>query len=256
MSLNPYFQSSPYNQQTNEQDLYEDLIIESIQCFGIDAFYIPREVVFVDSIFREDRFSQFKQAIRIEMYLEDYTGFTGQGEFYDKFGLHMPDQARLMVSRKRWDQLVGSSAKNLQLPERPAEGDLVFIGGDANDLLQIKFVEHEEQAFYQLGRLYIWQLKCEKFVYSHNEIKTEIDQIDSGYLSNIDLISEIEELPTLIEMETPRPDLGEDSSLGDISFAMGFEIEQQADKVLVTTEENVFGKVGGKAPPVKRRKRI
>jgi len=253
--LNPYFQTAPYQQATNERDLYEDLIIEAIQINGMEVFYVPRKIVYEDDFFREDRFSQYRESFPIEMYMEDYSGFTGAGEFYDKFGLHMPDQARMMVSRRRWDEVVSQYSTTSQLPSRPAEGDLIYIGGDINDILQIKFVEHEEQQFYQLGKIFIYQLKCEKFVYTHNVMNTSNEDFDSNYLASDDLIATLESLPTMEEMQTPREDLGEHIGVGDFPFAKNFDIEKRADSVLVTEEENIFGKVGGKSPG-KRRKII
>lgn len=253
--LNSYFQRAPYHGTKNEQDLYEDLIIESIQINGVDVFYIPRVVVYEDDIFREDRFSQYKEAFRIEMYLENYTGFEGEGEFFNKFGLHMPDQARLIVARKRWEEVVGRNASILQLPNRPAEGDLIYFAGDANDILQVKFVEHEEQQFYQLGKLYTYMLKCEKFIYAQNQISTGLEMIDSGYIDNDQILEDIMNIPSLEEMQVGSTEpMKEDVGVTDQPFAKNFDIEKRADSVLVTEEENVFGKVGGKSPGRKRRK--
>jgi hypothetical protein len=39
MATNPYF--SP--KVTSEQNLYEDIVIESLKMFGQDCYYIPRE---------------------------------------------------------------------------------------------------------------------------------------------------------------------------------------------------------------------
>ena len=38
----------------SEQNLYEDLIIESIKIYGQDLYYMPRDLVNVDPVFRED----------------------------------------------------------------------------------------------------------------------------------------------------------------------------------------------------------
>jgi F0F1-type ATP synthase gamma subunit len=166
----------------------------------------------------------------------------------------MPDQARLVVSRRRWKEVVSQYSTTSQLPNRPSEGDLIYIGGDINDILQIKFVENEEQ-FYQLGKIYTYELKCEKFVYTHNVIHTSNPDIDSGYLVSEDLIATLESLPTMEEMQNYREDLGEIGADRDYPFAKNFDIEKRADSVLATDEDNVFGKVGGKSPG-KRRKII
>ena len=56
---------------------------------------------------------------------------------------------------------------------RPLEGDLIYLpltGG----LFEIKFVE-DESVFYQMGELVMFDLKCELFEYSHEELDTGIE---------------------------------------------------------------------------------
>ena len=43
----------------SEQRLYEDLIIESMKIYGLDVYYLPREMVTTDRLFREDTLSKF-----------------------------------------------------------------------------------------------------------------------------------------------------------------------------------------------------
>ena len=160
----------------NEQYLLEDLIIESISIWGQDFYYIPRVLVAKDNILGEDRLSQFKTAFPVEMYLETVDGFEGQGAFIQKFGLMMEQSATLTVSRRRWDQLIGRYGVS-QLPNRPAEGDLLFFpltGG----LFEIKFVQHQDP-FYQLGKLYVYKLSVELFQYSSEKIDTGIEEVDA-----------------------------------------------------------------------------
>ena len=71
----------------NEQNLVEDLIIESLKIYGQEMFYIPRSLVSKDNVLGEDRLSQFKTAFPIEMYFENVDSFAGQGAFIQKFGL-------------------------------------------------------------------------------------------------------------------------------------------------------------------------
>jgi hypothetical protein len=55
----------------SEQDLYEDIIIESLKIYGQDVFYLPRTIVNEDRILGEDVPSRFSASYQIEMYLED-----------------------------------------------------------------------------------------------------------------------------------------------------------------------------------------
>ena len=159
----------------SEQLTYEDIIVESISIYGQDFYYIPRTLVGKDEILGEDRLSQFKYAYGIEMYLETVNGFEGQGAFIQKFGLMMEQSATLTVARRKWEQLVGQHGLSI-LPNRPAEGDLLFFpltGG----LFEIKFVTHQDP-FYQAGKLYVYKLQVELFQYSSEKIDTGIKEID------------------------------------------------------------------------------
>ena len=159
----------------SEQLTYEDIIVESISIYGQDFYYIPRTLVGKDEILGEDRLSQFKYAYGIEMYLETVNGFEGQGAFIQKFGLMMEQSATLTVARRKWEQLVGQHGLSI-LPNRPAEGDLLFFpltGG----LFEIKFVTHQDP-FYQAGKLYVYKLQVELFQYSSEHITTGNAAID------------------------------------------------------------------------------
>jgi hypothetical protein len=159
----------------NEQYLIEDIIVESLQVYGQDFYYIPRTLVAKDNILGEDRLSEFKQAYGIEMYLENVDGFEGQGAFIQKFGLMMEQSATLTVSRRRWDQLVGRF-NQAQLPNRPCEGDLLYFPL-TKGLFEIKFVQHQNP-FYQLGKLYVYKLQIELFQYASERIDTGIKEVD------------------------------------------------------------------------------
>lgn len=159
----------------NESYLLEDLVIESISIWGQEFYYIPRTLVGKDDILGEDRLSQFKNAYRIDMYLESVNGFEGQGAFINKFGLMMEQSATLTVARRTWERLVGKHSNTI-IPNRPAEGDLLYFpltGG----LFEIKFVEHQDP-FYQLKKLYVYRLEVELFQYSSEVIDTGVEEID------------------------------------------------------------------------------
>lgn len=60
---------------------------------------------------------------------------------------------------------------------RPREGDLIFFP-IPNAIFEVKFVEHES-TFYQTGSLQFFELKCERFNYSNENIDTGIEEIDT-----------------------------------------------------------------------------
>jgi hypothetical protein len=160
----------------NEQYLLEDLIIESISIWGQEFYYIPRQLVAKDDILGEDRLSQFKNAYPVDMYLENVGGFEGQGAFIQKFGLMMEQSATLTVARRTWERVVGKHS-DVILPNRPAEGDLLYFPL-TKGLFEIKFVDHQDP-FYQLKKLYVYRLEVELFQYSSEKIDTGIEEIDT-----------------------------------------------------------------------------
>lgn len=160
----------------NEQNLVEDLIIESLRIYGQEFFYIPRKLVSKDDVLGEDRLSEFKASFPVEMYFENVDSLGGQGAFIQKFGLMMEQSATLVVARRRWDQLVGRYGMTI-IPTRPCEGDLIYFPL-SKGLFEIKFVQHQDP-FYQLGKLYVYKLQVELFQYSSERIDTGVKAVDA-----------------------------------------------------------------------------
>lgn len=171
MATNPYFSHNV----KSEQNLWQDIIIESIQMYGNDIMYIPRTLVAKDEILGEDRLSKFKTKYALEAYFENIDDFGGQGAFIQKFGLMMDQSATLVIARRRWEQLIGRYEQGI-LPNRPCEGDLIYFPL-SNGLFEIKFVQHKDP-FYQLGKLYVYKLQVELFQYGSEHLETRDDNID------------------------------------------------------------------------------
>ena len=183
MATNPYFRHNV----RSEQNLYEDLIIESIQMYGQDVYYIPREVVHRDMIFDDSILSRFKHAYKVETYVESVDGFEGEQELFSKFGVEIRDAVTLIMARRRWNTEIRAYEEaqtgNALSPNdgrntyyRPREGDLIHFpmtGGT----FQIMRVE-DDNPFYQLGNLPTFRLRCEKFEYSDEDFDTGIEEID------------------------------------------------------------------------------
>lgn len=217
MATNKYFNNFAY---AREQDLVEDLTIESIKMYGQDMKYLPRTRVNTDHLYGEDDLSTFDEGIDIEMYIKNVEGFEGEGDLLSRFGLEIRDSVTFTVARKRFDQAITSpklmtevgynlifedgdndtpsrqfltGAKDTEAfvqegddysntINRPQEGDLIYFPM-VGKLFEIKFVEHE-QLFYQTGRLQTYDVRCELFQYSSEGINTgntEIDVIEDTY---------------------------------------------------------------------------
>lgn len=156
-----------------EQNLYEDLIVESLKIYGQDVYYIPRTLVNRDTILNEDPASKFDDAYLMEAYIENVDGFEGEGDLYSKFGLEIRDEAQFVISRKVWNHAVGLREQSA----KPAEGDLLFLPM-TNSFFEITFVEHE-QPFYQLSNLPVYRLSCSLFEFSDEDFDTGIAEIDN-----------------------------------------------------------------------------
>src|SRR6056300_1496378 len=64
----------------SERFLYEDLMIEQLRVFGQEVSYLPRKLIARDTILGEDALSKFEEAYSIEMYVENVSGFEGEGD--------------------------------------------------------------------------------------------------------------------------------------------------------------------------------
>jgi hypothetical protein len=144
-------------------------------------YYIPRELVTRDDLFGESKYSRFVSFKMIEMYMDTTTAFEG-GDTFTKFGFEIRDSVKFTVSRRRFKRETGK--------DRPLEGDLLFLP-ISKGLFEIKFVEHENP-FYQLGKLYSYQLTCELFQYSEEDFNTGVPELDAindetGFKVNLNL---------------------------------------------------------------------
>lgn len=156
----------------SEQDLYENIIIESMQIYGQEVQYIPRTLVNEDRIFGEDVVSRFDRAYQIEMYLENLDGFEGDQELFTKFGVEIRDRATLHVSRRRWNREVGQHVDY----DRPQEGDLIYLTL-SNQIFEIMRVM-DDRPFYQMSDLPTYRMEVELFEFSDEDFDTSVEIVD------------------------------------------------------------------------------
>jgi hypothetical protein len=181
MATNIYFSQKV----KSEQDLYEDIVIESLKIHGQDIYYLPRDIVNENRILGDDVPSRFNSSYMVEAYLENTEGFDGEGDLFSKFGVEIRDQATFIVSRRRWNQTVARFDNEIN-SERPREGDLVYLTL-SNSLFQIMHVEHE-QPFYQLSNLPTYKMRCELFEYNDEQLDTGIPMIDAIESTGFELV--------------------------------------------------------------------
>ena len=196
MALNPFFLQGTQS----EQRLVQDIINEHLRFHGVEVTYIPRKFVNKKTVIEEVQASKFDDNYSIEAYVNTYDGYGGAGDILTKFGVSIRDELILTISKERFEDFIapfmagiddGTEDSELPTPTRPREGDLVYFPLGQR-LFEVKFVEHEDP-FFQLGKNYVYQLKCELFEYEDEVIDTSISEIDTqvqeeGIISTLKLI--------------------------------------------------------------------
>lgn len=190
--LNPYFLQG----SASEQRLVQDLINEQLRMYGQDVVYMPRKYIGEKTVIKENIHTKFDDSFRIEAYLSNFDGFSGQGDILSKFGVRSTDEITLVISRERYEDFITPFLQNsadIKVSIRPEEGDLIYLPLD-NALFEIKYVEGK-RPFYQLNNLYVYELRCELFEYEDELIKTTIEEVDKsvekfGYTVTLNMVAE------------------------------------------------------------------
>ena len=215
MAVNSFFHTSNVAAISTEQSLYSNLVAEAIQIHGHDVFYMDRTIVAEDTILGGDTLSKFKDAAKIEMYMENADGgFAGEREIMNQFGLQNLSEATFVVNKLRFQELTkqitiesgtdeeeggsvlleagtlaetttdleGSdfyilSETDSTDADRPFEGDVIFHP-ILKKMFQVNFVDHDEP-FFQLDNNPVYKLRCRLFDYASEELDTGIDDIDA-----------------------------------------------------------------------------
>jgi len=259
MAVNHYFQQGKGIGSTEEQRLYEDLIIEGLKIYGQDIYYLPRSLVNQDIILGEDTLSRFRTAHVVEMYMETTEGFAGEQEIINKFGLEIREDTTFMISKRRWQDQV-DSAHTMIVEGRPNEGDIIYMPL-MNSFFEIQFVEDQEP-FFQLGNLPVYKLRCTRWEYSSERLDTGVTDIDSA--EDQYTLDQLQHQVSL-ENEVGSIVLENDSVTGDVNYMLletyaiqtqspyadnldldteaGFDTASTADDILDFTERNPFGDV-------------
>jgi len=182
MPASVYFDN--YNAQ-NEQQLLEDLIVESINIYGHEVYYLPRRLENKDEIYEQSDIVSYNEYHIVPMYLENVGGFVGDSDFLSKFGIEIRNQIVLAVAIREFEEHVNKKSIEFDL-SRPREGDLIYFAPN-NKLFQIKYTD-KFQMFYQLGTLQTWKLTLELFEYSGEKFNTGIEKLDLLEIYSNDLL--------------------------------------------------------------------
>ena len=216
MAVNSIFHTSNSHAIATEQNLYRDLLTESIQIFGHDVHYLDRTLVSEDTLLGEDTLSKFSSSAKIEMYIENAEGgYEGERELMNRFGLQNLSDVTFVVAKHRFQDLTkqitiesgtDTTSGSVLLEEgtldsgtveasasfeggyiiseatptdsdRPLEGDLIYHP-ILKKLFSVNFVDHDEP-FHQLDNNPAYRLRCRTFDYSSEILDTGVDVIDA-----------------------------------------------------------------------------
>lgn len=221
-----------------EQNLIEELIIEAIEIYGLEMYYIPRARESYDILYTEDDAPIYVGAYSIPLYIKNVDGFKGDGDFLSKFGLEIRDRMTFTMARRTFTQEV-SPETALQ---RPREGDLIYFPLN-NKVFTIKFVEHEA-IFYQMGALQIYDLICELFEFSNERFNTGIDYLDQlTEPMKFDVTEEglvLEDGSSLINELDGIPLALEDEDIESRILDSNEYFEEQGDEIINFSETDPF----------------
>jgi len=220
MPVNYYFNNF---QNSSEQYLIEDLVIESIRIYGHELYYLNRKIDSEDKLLNEDDTPIYDDAYQVEMYIKNVEGFEGEGDFLSRFGLQVRDSITFTIGMRVFEQDVGVFYN----AARPMEGDAIYLPLTGK-MYEIQHVEHES-IFYQMGNLQVFDLRCELMEFSGQRFNT-------GY-KFIDEIYEYTDLTRVEEVVKGEPLAVEDLD----SIADNIVIETEGDNILDFSEENPFG---------------
>lgn len=217
-----------------EQDLLEDLIVESIQIYGHDVYYLPYTLINKDDVYGEDDVSQYNKAIMIEMYIKNVEGFSGENNFLSFAGLEIRDSVTFTVAQRTFDNEIGTPEDLI----RPRERDLIYFPLNKK-CFQIRYVDNKP-FFYQLGKLQTYDLQCSLFEYSHEQFNTgiaEIDDIQTKLSINILDHALTDELGNAIQTESGDFIVTDNFDIENYDpFADNSDIQTEADNILDFSE--------------------
>lgn len=215
MASNPYYS---YYKQENEQNLMEDLTVESIRQYAHDVVYLPRNINIQDYIMTEPITQSFDYPVDVECYIKSWDHYEGEGQLLAKFGLEIRDQMTLIITKRSHNQFI----KPITGKERPWEGDCIYIPMLKN-VYQVKYASDSNASFYILGKNYAWEIVCELLEFNNEQFNTGRPEIDGLN-------------PPFEHFDEP------DYNLDDYDHtAQNTIIQDESDKIIDWTEKSPFG---------------
>jgi hypothetical protein len=238
MARNKYFNF--FNDEA-EQKLIEDLVVESIEIYAHDMWYLPRTGVNKTDILNEYQYNKFTHAIDVEMYIKNVSAFEGDGQFLGKFNIEIRDQITLTMSIRSFKRYI----EPITSEKRPLEGDCIYVPM-LKALYQVKYVDNAN-VYYSLGALQMMDITCELMEVSGEEFTTGITEIDSVYNTydnnplEAALTTESGEYVTTEDGVNIISDEYDPEDISDKPFANNIPFQTEGDAVLDFSETSPFG---------------
>lgn len=187
-TYNPYFDTNGIQRGSAvQQQVIQNMHAESINQQGITTTYYPFKAGTVDGVWNEDPTVTFPNSFEIDMYLETYEAFNGDGKILTQYGVQFRDQITVIVAINTWKDrrdnylTVHGDESNLETASQPREGDLLSIPFGLNainpeiytpKLFQITNVTtFRDGAFFQLGNVYLYRLSASLYERSAEDIQ-------------------------------------------------------------------------------------
>jgi hypothetical protein len=186
-------------------------------------------------VFNEDTVSSYDDAYLVEMYVKNVEGFEGEGDFLSKFNIQIRDEITFTVAQRVFNDDIGAD----EIISRPQEGDLIFFPL-TEKVYVVKFVEHEP-VFYQLGGLQMYDLRCELFEYSNEDLNTgvpQIDQLEEKYSTSVEANANGD---IILDANTGRPINISNTYFDNDQFADNDTFQSEADLFIDFSELDPFG---------------
>lgn len=172
---NPYF-NTKYNPYNPEHKLYNDATNEIVQMYGVDMYFMPKEIKKDDHIFGEDVLARFSKIYEICFFIHNYTGWEGAGDLFSKFGFQTDDTLTLVSQQDAFRSATDPSG-NPDEGIEPKNGDIIYHEASSK-LFEITHVEKDDSFFQMAGVNMTFKLTCKLFTPSLEIFETGSPVID------------------------------------------------------------------------------
>lgn len=197
--MNKYFDNL-YNK--SEQDLFSDLVKESIEIHGSSVLYIVRDLEGFDDLLREEKLSVFKTTYKVDAYVQGSDNSAMQ-KYMSNFGYRFEQTTEVIIATLTWDA-IGSGFN------QPREGDYIYIGNPndtnrsfVNCMFQIDQVSAGTPEVNQFGGTHAYKLSLSTVNKSYSKV------LDTPYTDINDILNPTPEKDNLTTIKKPADDFAD-----------------------------------------------